>query len=207
MTAKIDVKLVYCPICPALEPTRAALNRALEQFGREKIAYREVNVHDPANPPALKHWPSPAILINGRDLEGMVQDPARSCRLFEGGNDRPAISKLLSAFAGHGTAAPKIQLLTFPGCPNAEETRDLLARILAKLAPGVTVEEINVHDPAAPAHLRGYPSPSILVNGRDLEGLDPADAAACRIYNARGGVPDEAQVETFIRAALATGRR
>jgi hypothetical protein len=49
----------------------------------------------------------------------------------------------------------------------------------------------------APEHIRGYGSPTILVDGRDVEGLPPGDAPSCRY-----GVP---RFETIL-AALRNGR-
>jgi hypothetical protein len=42
--------------------------------------------------------------------------------------------------------------------------------------------EQDVTLPDAPVELRGYGSPTILVNGRDVMGAAPADGAACRLY-------------------------
>ena len=75
-----------------------------------------------------------------------------------------------------------IQLLYFPGCPNLETTRGILAKALENLSIGDTIiKDINVHDGRTPERLRNYPSPTILINGQDIEGLSPSDAAACRI--------------------------
>ena len=71
---------------------------ALDEFGREKITYSEVNVHAPENPPELKHWPSPAILIDGKEFEGLEQNPDQPCRLFEGDGEYPDQEKLVRAF-------------------------------------------------------------------------------------------------------------
>lgn len=98
MTRKIDVRLVYCPTCPILPDTREALKEAIENFGREKIQYKETNVHAPENPPDLKHWPSPTVLINGRDIEGIVQNPDQPCRLFQGDKNKPGKKQLHTAF-------------------------------------------------------------------------------------------------------------
>ncbi len=98
MSKQIEVKLVYCPTCPILESTRQALVHALDEFGREKITYSEVNVHAAENPPELKHWPSPTILINEKEFEGIVQNPDQPCRLFEGDGEYPDREKLVQSF-------------------------------------------------------------------------------------------------------------
>lgn len=97
----------------------------------------------------------------------------------------------------------KVELLYFPGCPNVEGTREALFTTLANLALEDTeVEDINVHDPETPENLRNYPSPSILINGRDIEGYDPMGTAACRIYDGKGGVPSKKTIATALAAAL-----
>ena len=78
---------------------------------------------------------------------------------------------------------PKIELLYFPGCPNVEATRENLKSALKTLSKKpFAFEEINIHDPASPKEYRNWPSPSILVNGKDVEGTPDAEGAACRIY-------------------------
>lgn len=97
--------------------------------------------------------------------------------------------------------APKVQLLYFPGCPNVAETRRALAAAMEQLALDPdAIEAVNVHGRACPDHLRNWPSPSILVDGRDIEGTPAVDAAACRIYP--GGRTPAA--ETIVNALKTT---
>ncbi len=77
----------------------------------------------------------------------------------------------------------KIELLYFPGCPNVDATRENLKTALKAFSKKpVPFEEVNIHDPESPEEYRNWPSPSILVNGQDVEGTVEAEAAACRIY-------------------------
>lgn len=97
------------------------------------------------------------------------------------------------------TKTPKIQLLYFPGCPNVEATKEALSTALGNLSIADTeVEDVNVHDPKTSENLKNYPSPSILVNGRDIEGYDPTGTAACRIYDGKGGVPEVEKITKAI---------
>ena len=81
------------------------------------------------------------------------------------------------------TKSPKIQILSFPGCPNTTATRAILREALKNLKmDGLDIEEINIEDPATPEKFHNWPSPSILVNGQDVEGTPIKEAAACRIY-------------------------
>jgi len=45
-------------------------------------------------------------------------------------------------------------------------------------------------DPASPEDLRGWGSPTILVNGADVTGQPKGNSVSCRVYNTPGGVPD-----------------
>lgn len=80
-----------------------------------------------------------------------------------------------------------IQLLYFPDCPNVAAARDALHRALKSYPDAPPVTEIDVTDPVTPAHLRGWGSPTILVDGVDVAGEelvtgDEPVASCCRIY-------------------------
>lgn len=98
----------------------------------------------------------------------------------------------------------KVQLLWFPGCPNAGAAREALRRSLAAAGLPPAFEDVDVTATGAPAHLRRWGSPTILVNGRDVAGGSPT-GASCRIYgagsNASGVPPDD-----LIARALAEAR-
>jgi hypothetical protein len=90
----------------------------------------------------------------------------------------------------------KVQLLSFPGCPNAAGAREALRRSLAKAGLPPAFEEVDVTAPDTPEHLRQWGSPTILVDGRDVAGEAPM-GPSCRIYRAGGGergVPPDALI-------------
>ena len=62
-----------------------------------------------------------------------------------------------------------VELRAVPGCPNLDATREVLRTCLAEAGLTVTVVE----------RIGPYPSPSILINGRDVTGADPHGPAAC----------------------------
>ena len=97
-----------------------------------------------------------------------------------------------------------VQLLYFPDCPNVAFARNALLEALGKLADPPPVAEVDVTNPTAPAHLRSWGSPTILVDGVDVAGAQPT-ASCCRLYGAgdRRGVPPVA----LIQAALERARR
>ncbi|MGD9791213.1 MAG: hypothetical protein AB7Q00_09235 [Phycisphaerales bacterium] len=109
-------------------------------------------------------------------------------------------SVLIGCAAQRGAAASgpvKVELLGFPGCPNTPAMRAHLREALADPAAfdDVNQEKLPESDPR-----RGWPTPTILVNGRDLFGLPTPSSPAmgCRLYP--GGVPTVAE----IRSALAS---
>ena len=99
----------------------------------------------------------------------------------------------------------KIEILTFEGCPNAQAARELVERVIADVGTDVELTYVNVPDPDAAERLRFLGSPTIRVDGRDIEpGADERGeyVLACRIYRTeRGpaGTPDE----SWLREALA----
>ena len=55
-------------------------------------------------------------------------------------------------------------------------------------------EEIDILDPSAPDDLRGWGSPTILINGVDAAGQRKGDNACCRIYGGERGVLTSAEI-------------
>ena len=80
-----------------------------------------------------------------------------------------------------GMAAPHVQFLTFDGCPLADVARSEL-KIALKECGIENYEEIDILDPSASENLRGWGSPTILVNGVDVAGQRKGDDASCRFY-------------------------
>ncbi len=93
----------------------------------------------------------------------------------------------------------RIDLVYFEGCPHAEAARQRLREALASLGSSVQWDEWDTQDTATPAHLRGYSSPSVLVNGADVERKAPTSGAGCAV----GGGPS---VQTLRGALIAAGR-
>ncbi len=99
----------------------------------------------------------------------------------------------------------KIEILTFESCPNAQAARELVERVVANIGSDAAVAYVDVPDPEAAERLRFLGSPTIRVDGRDIEpGAEDRTnyVLACRIYRTErgpGGTPDE----RWLRAALA----
>lgn len=96
-----------------------------------------------------------------------------------------------------------VELVYDKNCPNADEARSNVCRALAASGLAAQWSEWTTSSDATPAHLRRYGSPTVLVNGRDVAGAEPGEAASCRVYEGNGtrsGVPP---TELIVRALVA----
>lgn len=99
---------------------------------------------------------------------------------------------------------PKIELLGFPDCPNTPAMRHNLKAALASIGKGWTFTDTDQEKLPEGDLRRGYPTPTILVNDRDLYGLPvpTAPSMGCRMY--AGGVPGPGDIaRTLMSAATA----
>ena len=99
---------------------------------------------------------------------------------------------------------PIIELLTFAGCPNAEPTLRLVERVVDELGADVEVRRLEVVDARAAVENRFLGSPTVRVNGRDVEpGAEGRTdfAWSCRVYSTEAGVRGRPNRQ-WIRAAL-----
>lgn len=99
-----------------------------------------------------------------------------------------------------------VELLTFQGCPHAKPALDLVDRLVAERGIAATVRRVDVPDAEAAASQRFLGSPTIRVNGRDIEpGADERSdyALSCRVYRTEDGLkgePDERWLSDALRA-------
>ena len=69
-------------------------------------------------------------------------------------------------------APPVVEVLSLPGCAGAAEALRLAGEIARALAPEAEVRDVRLTEQEA--RERGFPgSPTVLVNGRDIEGRGP----------------------------------
>lgn len=87
---------------------------------------------------------------------------------------------------------PVITILYFSGCPNHPPAVEVVRGVVAELDIAADIEEVEVRGPSEAASLRFLGSPTIQVDGVDIE---PAARSrtdfgfACRTYNG-SGLPD-----------------
>jgi mercuric ion transport protein len=99
----------------------------------------------------------------------------------------------------------KISLLYFPDCPNAALARAAIREAIEAEHLAAELEEIDISREDLPPALRGWGSPTILVDGADIDGGSPAPGAvSCRLY--KEGLPSVAQIRARIRSATKPAR-
>ena len=98
----------------------------------------------------------------------------------------------------------KIEFLYFENCPGYESALSLLEQILLENDNVVPLEKIEVTSPELAIQHRFLGSPSIRINGVDIEGREEASeyGLKCRIYQDTGsGVPSEVVLRKALQEA------
>lgn len=99
---------------------------------------------------------------------------------------------------------PRVEILYFEGCPNHEPARALVERLASELDVEPEIELVEVADPDAAVTLRFLGSPTVRVEGVDVEpGAEERRdfAFSCRIYRSDGGTSEQPE-ERWVRDAL-----
>jgi hypothetical protein len=76
---------------------------------------------------------------------------------------------------------PRVELVYHAGCPNVGAARTALLLAFARAGGDAHWVEWDGDSPECPDHARGYGSPAILVDGKDVAGFRPGAAASCRL--------------------------
>lgn len=98
-----------------------------------------------------------------------------------------------------------VEFLYVDGCPSAAAAEALLLRILVEEERTPHLSKIPVESPEQAAALRFLGSPTVRINGLDIEPAradEPGGAFSCRIYrteSGESGVPPEALLRAAIR--------
>src|SRR5713101_9071073 len=102
------------------------------------------------------------------------------------------------------TVLMKIEFLWLQDCPNHQQARTLLLDLLCAKGIETEVDDIDATDPSVANEYRFPGSPTIRIDGRDVEpGFeDPGDyTPRCRLYFTSGGIrgaPEAAWVSAAI---------
>ena len=98
----------------------------------------------------------------------------------------------------------RVELLWFADCPNHEPARELLREVVSELAPGTPIDDVDASDPEVAAAHRFPGSPTIRVDGRDIQPgfVDPGDyTPRCRVYwtdDGLRGMPERRWIEVAL---------
>jgi len=103
-----------------------------------------------------------------------------------------------------------VELIYDKDCPNVAAARTELLRAFARADIVARWREWDVSRADVPGHARGYGSPTILVNGADVSGAEPAgNDVCCRVYLGAGdgarGVPQLDDIVAALRAGAEEG--
>ncbi len=85
----------------------------------------------------------------------------------------------------------EVELLWFSGCANHPAAQRLLEAVIAEVTPGTPIRQVDASDPAVAERLRFPGSPTIRVDGRDVDPTykDPGDyTPRCRLYRTGAGL-------------------
>jgi len=97
-----------------------------------------------------------------------------------------------------------IDILYFEGCPNHASTVERVREVMRDLHADAVVREIEVKDAADAARLRIFGSPTVQIDGEDI---DPAVRGrldysfSCRMYG-KTGTPSRELLEHAVRARM-----
>jgi len=101
-----------------------------------------------------------------------------------------------------------VEILHWSGCPSLPEARERLDAALGRAGADADIEVREVTTDAEAEELGFYGSPTILLEGRDVEPPPPhaRPALTCRLYPAPGGriapVPSHQSLDRAIQEAL-----
>jgi hypothetical protein len=99
---------------------------------------------------------------------------------------------------------PQVEILYFDGCPNHEPARALVEQVAAELGLQPVIELVEIADGETATRLRFLGSPSVRVDGRDVEpGADERSdfVLSCRVYRSERGLAGQPEAD-WIRNAL-----
>ena len=129
-------------------------------------------------------------------MRGALARLATTCRSNHPPDECPMLAALDELPDETGQTSPTVELIYFTGCPHVDRARAALREAFVSHGLPAHWEEWDQRSSAAPHRVHGYASPTVLVAGRDVTGVDrTAAASACR---ATGGPSAD-----VIQAALA----
>jgi hypothetical protein len=93
----------------------------------------------------------------------------------------------------------RIEILYVPGCPNYQPAVEQVERVLCSESLQAEIRSIAVRTDAEARELMFPGSPTIRVNGEDVEPHQTSlPSLACRLYENRSGIPSEDLLRTAV---------
>jgi hypothetical protein len=102
----------------------------------------------------------------------------------------------------------KIEVLYVPDCPNHAVVLERLREVLSAESFQKHVSEVLVNDAAMAQALKFPGSPTIRINGQDVEPQNEHSASfgiMCRLYSDGGGAPSQQKLRSAIENAGGLG--
>jgi len=97
----------------------------------------------------------------------------------------------------------RIEILYVPGCPNYQPTVEQVERVLSSESLEAEIRSTAVRTDAEARELMFPGSPTIRVNGEDIEPRETSvPSLACRLYENRSGIPSEELLRIAISDAI-----
>lgn len=95
-----------------------------------------------------------------------------------------------------------VELIYESGCPNVADTRANLLRAFSETQLPAKWTEWDAASPDSPDRVRGFGSPTVLVDGNDITGQTRTGTSCCRLYGSADGRQTGAPPMGLIRQAL-----
>ena len=135
----LKIEFVYDVDCPNIQATRTNLLRALSLNGIP-ASWQEWDQKSPDAPPYVKHYGSPTILVNGKDVGGEKPNPlsVNSCRVY-------------SSLSNEKSGVPSVELIqkSFTGLAPVTSSRNR-ASLFGTIAVGPSVGAALLAEAACP---------------------------------------------------------
>lgn len=99
---------------------------------------------------------------------------------------------------------PRVEILYFEGCPNYEAALALVERVASQVRVEPEIDLVEVPDAEAAVQRRFLGSPTVRVNGRDVEpGAEERSdfVLSCRVYRTERGLSGQPDSD-WVRMAL-----
>jgi hypothetical protein len=96
----------------------------------------------------------------------------------------------------------KVEVFYVPGCPNHAPALEAVTSVLAAESVHTNICEVLVHSESEAQAFRFPGSPTVRVDGKDVEPEPrPTFGLACRLYANGTGIPSEAAIHRAVTAA------